>query len=485
MSAIRSDDLEAKLSALYERAQKVGEEAEQAALDAGEEARHSPHTPDVSASWREEMAILLEREMTVARPIEGEAIIEEREREREIGKRALAHLKLAQLRRIAEDQGLLSEGDLDDVSDRIVRAFNADRGEIAQLVVRYEQEPPPERRFTTRIFYLSDAIADPSTKAERAKLFAGRYMRTGIARWFVIESVDSSPQRLKLSGTFRFYRASATEEPEEDGEHEGEDAGVNRFDLVSEGASAPVTLSVAVGQASVQVEARGVAESRAAMQAIERAIGVKWQRRLPVPSRAHEGDLMQWDPRSVFMVDLLSSRFRAPGIEISNLVTAGFQTDRGPVKGEEAKPRVKTVRFQGQHLLDSRPACELLVRGEALVELGMTVQFQIDAEHRSSFPLVIRLERDHATIMTGFGVHPPTVARMLQNALTAGITKALNDGPADEAALKVLATQIKKRASNEKPVERATFFVTEDAGEGHQAHAAEGARRGGTDPSEY
>ena len=110
---------------------------------------------------------LLEDEIVVARPAAGEAVIDEREEEREISKRALIHIRLPQLRVMAENLGLSRSGDLEEVVDRIARAFRGDQDAIARLIVQYETEPPPERRFSTRVFQLAGDEHDPPRVRER------------------------------------------------------------------------------------------------------------------------------------------------------------------------------------------------------------------------------------------------------------------------------------------------------------------------------
>jgi len=104
------------------------------------------------------------------------------------------------------------------VLDRIVRKVGYDEEEIARLVVAYETEPPPDRRFASRLFPLIDVPADVAPLGERLNRYVGRYFRVGIARWMAIDEVESDRHRLKFSGTYRYYNADAEREEDEEEE---------------------------------------------------------------------------------------------------------------------------------------------------------------------------------------------------------------------------------------------------------------------------
>lgn len=449
MSVIRQEDLDDHLRRIVETAEEFGRQAEQAARETDDRivARRLPNKPDLTDTLITRLREVLEDEIVVAKPATGEALIEEREKEREIAKRALAHIKLPRLREIAEDLNLPKGGTLDDVADRVVRAFKGDRAEIARLVVTYESEPPPERRFTTRLFQIWEAPDDVTATAERVRLFARRYIRTGIARWFIIDDVTQAGTTMLMKGIFRFYRADATKQDEE-------------YTLWADPDSASARLRLRTGETSTEVEAKGDRESRAIISAFQHASGLRWRDTLPVSQRTPEGELQGWEPRSVLMVDLLNARFGSDSIEIFNLNVAGFETAPASRDEEDStRPSVRSVRFQGRHLLDSRTACELLVRGQGLVELGALVRYTADAENSYVLPVTLRLERDHATVMTGFGAHPVQAARDLQDLIVAGVRRSFRGGLMDEASLRQLAQEIRTRAEQDEPVNRATIFA--------------------------
>jgi hypothetical protein len=445
---VRSEDFRKRLEELVQEGRDAGRRAETEAIRAGAEALRLPDAPDLEQPLLDSLQAVMEAEVIVAKPAAGEAVIERNEQDREISKRALMHIRLPQLRVIAEGLGGRRGGGLEDVLERIVRAYGSDQEKIARLVVEYEAEPPPERRWTTRLFHLTASEPDLTSTATRAELFTRRYMRTGVARWFVIDDLDWSWQRLSMSGTFRYYKADATQEDDE-------------YRLVANAADAPARLRLEADQTSVEVDARGPTESRAIMAAFQHATGLRWRKEPPFPGHFAAGELLRWDVRSVFFLDLLSARFRSDAIEIFDLRSAGFQAATGPElssQDDDQSPAIKSIRLEGRYLFDSKAACEQLVAGQALIELGLVIRFRPSAEQDVLIAVTIRQERDHTTVMTAYGVVDPAVARQLHLLLIEGVRQTFERGLRDSSALERVAAEIRKRAAEETPVRRPTIF---------------------------
>lgn len=450
---IGAEQLDAELRDLVKEAARFGKRAEQAAVEAGESAETSGRETDPSrlvADLRE----ALEEEVTVAHVAGGDTEIEPGEQDHEIAKRALVHIKLENLRQIARDLGVPDTGNLDAVTDAIVRELRADKKAIAELVVRYEDEPSPERNFTSRLFQLREGSEDLPALSERLTHITGRYIRTGIARWFIVRSVDATRALLRLEGIFRFFRADAAEFEED-------------LTLTAYEQNAAARLVLRVGEPIAEVEAKGEAESKALMVAFEGTGTLRRRDALAPAIGPLQGHLATWHTYSVFLVDLLHSRFRDQNIEILDLNTAGFKTERSgrraTAEEEESRPRIRSVRFEGRHLLDSRPACELLSSGQQLVQLGMTVRFRTDGTDDYLLPLTVKMATDHIVVMTGFGVVSPKVAKKLQSVVTAGIRNELRSGLADPPGLERLARQVQQRADAEEDPTSSTIFAPEEA----------------------
>ena len=447
MSVIPSEELDAGLRELMEVAKRYGREAERAAKDAGVMLTRLQEKPDLAESRLARLHDMLEDEVLISHEAAEGAVISEREEDREIAKAALAHLKLPQLRKIAGDIGLQKGGNLEQVAERIVLAFRADQHEIAQLVVRYEEEPPPDRRLTVRIYPLARTTDDVAGPADRLRRLVNRYMRVGIARWFIFEDVATFGRSVVLRGTYRHYIADAQQEDDE-------------YRLYADKRWDDAALWFTAGEQFVRVDAKGDGESRAIVRAFSFATGIR-KNDISIDAPAIEGAAFQWSPKTAFMIDLLINHFGVDGVEVYNLTTAGFErADDTPVQAEvETRPAVRSVRLQGAHLLDSRPACELIVAGQALVDLSLLVRFRPTATENFLLPLNVKLMRDNVAVSVGFGLETPEVARRLRDATAQGIQKALLRWPVDGHRLRAVADSIRERAQTEGPIERADMFA--------------------------
>ena len=208
----------------------------------------------------------------------------------------------------------------------------------------------------------------------------------------MFESIDVAMREMIVRGTYRFYNADAEQLDDDE------------YRLHADRASASARLIWQINQALVDVEAKGVGESRAMMSAFQHASGLRWNGSVSLPRRPNAGDLMSWDVGSVFMADLLHSQFRSGDVEILNLNTVGFEMDEQSSSARGVfVPSVKSVRFHGRHLLDSQTACELLTQGQRLVQVSALVRFKERSDSDSLFPVTLKLERDHVAVMTGFG----------------------------------------------------------------------------------
>ena len=453
-AVVSPEQLDAELRDLIEEASRYGKRAEQAAVEAGEEAwpsgRGRARREHLVSGLRE----ALEDEVTIAHAAGSETEIEPSEQDHEIAKRALVHVKLENLRHIARDLGVPDYGNLDAVTDAIAREFQGDREAIAKLVIRYEDEPAPERNLTSRIFQLREEPGDLPALCQRLAHITGRYIRTGIARWFIVGSVDATDANLRLDGVYRFFRADAAQFEEE-------------ITLTADEQNARARLLLRASEPIAEVEAKGEAESKALMTTFEGSTSLHCREALAPEIEPLQGQLATWHIQSVFLIELLHSRFRDQNIEILDLNVAGFKTERGARKmaaDEEARqPRIKSVRFEGRHLLDSRPACELLTAGQQLVQLGMTVRFQPDGAESYLLPLTVKLAGDHVVVITGLGVVPPRIAQGLHSVVTAGVRRALLSGLADPAGLEGLARQVSERAEAMQDPRLPTIFGPEAA----------------------
>jgi hypothetical protein len=447
---VRLEDIDEKLQALARRLADAGRETGEAVLrkraDAGRAVRRI-ETPKFAEQFLAEAREALEDEVDIARPADFEGDIEPSEREREIVKKALAHLKLDQLRRVAANQELDYRGNAEEIIERIVDALNADHAAIARLILANE-EPTPERGIAHRLFPVLGSTVDADTADRRLTYYARRYIRTGIARWFVFGAPERRGNAVMLDGMHRTYRV----EPLEDEDF---------FELTSVPDALPVRVRLEDGGMFVEARASGATEARAAAQAVMKVLGLRPWPGLPIETTPREGHLMRWDHRSVFMASLLQNELNTEGISILNLTSAHFATGETGT-GADLRPTVRSVRFEGAHLLDSKPAAELLIEGRALVGISLLVRFSPTANETFVLPIQISLERDYVTVLTGFGTERHDVANILQVELVKRVKGALSAPLKNEEQLNALAGAMAQMLRTTGPVQRATLFAPEE-----------------------
>lgn len=446
---VREEEVDEKLKDLAEQLREAGRKTGETVLERraskGKAVRRIP-TPKFTDEFVAQARAALEDEVKIARPADFPEDIEPKERDREIVKKALARLKLEQLRRVAANQELDYRGNSEEIIERIVDALNADHAAIARLILENE-EPRPERGVADRLFPILGSTVGVSDAIETLGYYARRYIRTGIARWFVFGTPERRNDTVVVEGVYRTYRV----EPIEDEDF---------FDLTSVPDALPVRIRIEDGSMFIETRATGARESRAAAQAVMKVLGLRPWPGLPIETKPREGALMHWDHRSVFMASLLQNELNSNGINILNLTSAHFETGEAGT-GSDLRPNVRSVRFEGAHLLDSRPACELLVEGRALVGISLLVRFTPQPGQSFVLPISVSLERDYVTVLTGFGTERHEVANDLQRELVKRVERALGEPLKDEAALNRLAEQIRKMLRSSAPVERAVFFAPE------------------------
>src|SRR5262249_45411912 len=152
-------------------------------------------------------------------------------------------------------------------------AYKYDKQEIAQLILDNEEEPEADRGHADRMFPLAEPIELGPT-IDRLTLVVGRFVRVGVARWFLIERLEEFAKRLTVEGTLHTYRTFVSTELEEDEAVEADESGtvedpteVARLDATP--TDIPVKITVVDGRRSLRVHANSVTTARAATRALE------------------------------------------------------------------------------------------------------------------------------------------------------------------------------------------------------------------------
>lgn len=412
------------------------------------ERQHTPDPstkPDISSLLDTSLRAVLEDEIAPAVRTPKSGQILPHELHRELMKKALAALKADALKVIAKRHSVETSGGLEALTMRVAELYHWDEEKIAQLILEHEDEPSEERGHLDRIFPL-EAAPDLDYVADRLHYVLGRYIRTGIAKWFVFEHIDLTADEILLRGTLRSYKATVSE------------------------AAAPSVIAVPAvdhsvdlvidGSEVVRVRRANAAEGSAAVGALRTAAKIEPLGYVQPKTAGVTGTAVSFADTSLFMLDLLANRFAQAGLQDRNLTVARFRlADRAAPTSDEA-PHLRAVRFEGTHLLDSATACKLLADdGRSLVDISFTTRTppRPDGE-RGQLPVRVAVERDHVVVFTGFGVVPALSFGVHQMVIEAVIAELL-EGLADAARVEALAERVRDRATQVSPVEQADMLA--------------------------
>jgi hypothetical protein len=417
--------------------------------------------PDINRLLREELVSFLEDEVVPAVTPAPDGGILDWELQREITKKALIGLKVQKLRTLAYEMRLDKRGRSEELAERIARAYRYNQQEIAQLILDNEEEPEPERGHVDRVFPLAEV---PNVKkiAEQLGPVMGRYIRVGVARWFVFEELARRSNSLTLRGTLRTYRTFVTNE-----QSGNDDTPVEVARIDASPTEASVEIELLDGLEVLRVRGANASQSRGAAIALEAATVCRRLGHLPFPSASFQGPLGAFARSTIFMLDFVESRLARAGIRDRNLTVARFEIENStgkPSQAEADRPTLREVRFEGDHLLDSVPACRLIgIEGRALIDLSLRVSVGDSSDDPIRLPIRLTLESDHVTVLTGFGRHQPEVSGKLHRDLVHATEHGLAEGIVNAGRLESLARRIDERARSNHEVERATMLSDEDS----------------------
>ena len=464
--AVPAEELVAEVNDLMRLAAERGIAARSARGRGAVATTQHPDIPDITELLSDDLRSILEDEvvLTVA-PDESGGILDW-ELEREIVKKALIGLKAERLRKLAVELRLDKRGSRVDLAERIARVYRYDPQEIAQLVLDNEEEPEPERGHADRVFPLAEPNVVEKV-VERLTLILGRFVRVGVARWFVFDDLQQQGTRLTLHGTLLTYKTFVSTESETDEAEDAEDADDAVVEVARLNASpseSKVTITMVDGRRALRVQANAVSPARAAARALEAATDVRLLGYVPYTSQSFEGALGTFAPQTIFMLDFVDNRLATAQAMDPNLTVARFEMERDTATtatDEGDRPTLREVRFEGDHLLDSVAACRLIaIDVRALIELSLRVSFT-EAEP-ARFPVRIGLERDHATVLTGFGAQQPTASAALHRNLVRAVERAFDEGVANGKRLESLAERIAAFARANEEAEHATMLKAGD-----------------------
>lgn len=403
--------------------------------------------PDVTAALGDVLRAALEDEVVPATEVASESEIVAWELDRELIKKALIGLKRDELRTIAASHNLDVRGNAEHLASVIARAYAWDEEAIARLVLEHEPEPSPERGHVSRLIPIA-APPDVGDLARRLEYVRGRYVRVAVARWFVFESIRVQGESVDLVGRVRAYQASVDER-------------VEAPQLARSHREDQVRIRINGTSAVVQVDGASATTANSVMRALHATTELTPVNAVPLRQPILEGVAASFAGESLFLLDVLFNRLATAGLSEPNLTVARFRLRDTPddIEDDDAtrRPRLKAVRFEGDHLLDSVTACRLLAR-EARPLVDVSLRAAADEDPTARYPIRIAIERGHVLLMTGYGTRKPELSASVHAALRHELISEIEQGIAKPQQLARLANRIMERSRAEQPVEHADMF---------------------------
>jgi hypothetical protein len=397
-----------------------------------------PSMPRVRLLLRDRMRQALEDEIIPASDTTDDGNIQPTDLDREVMKKALAGLKAEGLRRVARKLDTTTSGTVEELATRVAQQYRWHDDEIARLILEHEPEPTESRSFVSRIFPLAEAPEMEKVK-KRLSFVANRYIRVGIARWFVFDDVVAADTQVVVKGRYRTYNAEI---------RGGVDAEVSAVPAGERQIEATLD-----GDRVLIIDNANTAAAAASKKALTEVAPISFAGNVRGLNIENARDVA---PHTLLLLELITTAFQKAGLIERNPTIARFRVNDS---ASMRKPSLLAVRFEGEHLLDNRTACRLAgPEGRSMNEVAMTVRFNSsDPSDYSRFPMRISLHDDHIALATGLGTTPSLSHNAHRRAVDA-IVQTLLVGSADERALINLVDRIFALASSSVDAEEPTMM---------------------------
>jgi hypothetical protein len=451
---VAAEELETSLSETIDRFLDAAEVASRRLRDQREPkgraiwtaSRVSPRSrEEIAAESFDELGNLLRDEIAVVGRFEGDDGIADTEREREIAKGALAVLRKDELQRAASDLKLPKSGNKIDLLNRLVDHLDANPHEVARLISSVERSPSEGRRHAARLF-LFDSLPSPDALIETLKPFEERYVRTDLARWFVLEDVEPGDGVITAKGKLRTY-----------------DIDVLPQTLDAHQRNSSVELQIKAGESVLHAYSRLEPESMAAVGAFALFVDeVPLSPLERVTARPTWGATAAVDDQTAWLIGLLLGLLEDPNMTLEDVTSASFERPRGegaPVG--RGVPYVASTRLRGQHVLDSQSASRHLASAERLSGVTAMVRFKrTNEESFVSLPVRLAVAPAYVAVMTGFGAAGVEESRRLHRRLEDYVVRQLEEPVTDlQGRVDAVLDAMLGRANASQPPDTADLFA--------------------------
>lgn len=363
---------------------------------------------------------------------------------REIEIAALSRLKLQDLEEFAAAKKVPLVASKERLAELIV-ATDVTREEIAELALR-EADLSIDTGLVTRLFPLPGS-PDLSNAATRLMKVQGRYVKLRLARWFIYDEIQTLDGVVVLRGRMRSFRSKPVLEVE------GHRLNVDPH-------AAKMIVRLRKGRRWAEVDGRQVSDARDIGPVAARGAGIAFETTLSLPLPPLRDAMGAWSRRTVWMLGLLQLYLEGDGISIQNYAMAHFEAP-GSIPARPDEPRIAEVELRGQHVGDSRDACQRIVEGGGLLAVELKLAFVPNNKDSYIIPVRIGIDDTCATIETAAGQDiPAAVSTLLHRALIDRLCIAL-DTMVDPSRLSSIVSKIIDRARAPEQAQHADMFGPE------------------------
>lgn len=444
---VKDEVVDEQVSELLRRVDAIMNFGEQEGASA-----ESVSTPDFTALLREDLKAHFEDEIIPAIPkAHGGGYIDETELRHELAKKALVGLKLSRLREGAQDIGapLAGAKTSEGIAAAIAKALDWDDEAVAKFVLEHEEEPTNNSGHGARLYSLADDTITADKIEVAIQRLLGRYIRVGLAKWYVFDGLSRTDDGVRLFGKFMSY--SADIDPTKD------HAALRSVSKIED-----VAVTVSPSARGVEVDNVGVTAAKAAVFAASSVLNHQTLGYVPNAGSDAERVVGKVHGSAEFLLSVLQDRLADAGVDSVNPTVARFKLDSVSELANDETPALKAVRFEGNHILDSVAACRFIVEdGRSLANIALRMHLSLangaGEERRSSFPVKIALESDHVQVVTGLG-DDPIGSRRAHDIVKAAVWAEMTHGHPENSTLDSLFRRMTARVSDGASIDEASIL---------------------------
>jgi hypothetical protein len=296
-------------------------------------------------------------------------------------------------------QELAAENEVEDlpskaaIANALADIYSDDLEEVAKLTLR-ETGGDPSFGLITRLLPLVSAPDIPAAKVA-FELLSGRYFEVRPAVFFVFGTASLSPDQrfLTITGGVRSFSVSPVEA-----------GGIAR--LNAKPRKDDIEIKLQAEQKWATVTARRASDLAHVGTVLQRSGEVVPAPGVAAPSPVAQMPYSVWDPRSLWILDLFRRDLQARTFRLENTVMANFDSSKAgdlQEEGDEAKPRLASVRLRGMQLQDHPEVCARIVSRAHLKDVEFRLRKVTDQHNNFSTVTLVRLswESDHIAVLTG------------------------------------------------------------------------------------